>query len=64
MLSPAPEDLQLRNADGRAIQIFGLRTLQLLSQGISFTMTFVIADVEAPLLGLESLLKRKHVLTP
>ena len=32
-LSPAPPDLQLRNADGKAIQIFGLRTLQLFSQG-------------------------------
>ena len=60
MLSPAPPDLQLRNADGRAIQIFGLRTLQLFSQGVSFTMTFVIADVAAPLLGLESLL-REHM---
>ena len=25
-LSPAPPDLQLRNADGRAIQIFGVKT--------------------------------------
>ena len=62
MLSPAPKDLQLRNADGRAIQIFGLRTLQLLSQGVSFTMTFVIAAVEAPLLGLESLLRENMCL--
>ena len=62
MLSPAPEDLQLRNADGRAIQIFGLKTLQLFSQGVSFTMTFVIAAVEAPLLGLESLLRENMCL--
>ena len=57
VLSPHKNDLQLRTADGRAIQTFGLRTAQLLSQGISFTMTFVIADVEVPLLGLSSLLQ-------
>ena len=57
VLSPQRKDLQLRTADGRAIQTFGLRTVQLLSQGISFTMTFVIADVEVPLLGLSSLLQ-------
>ena len=61
-LSPAPPDLQLRNADGKAIQIFGLRTLQLFSQGVSFTMTFVIASVETPLLGLGSLLQENMCL--
>ena len=55
-LSPLTQDLQLRAADGRAIHIFGLRTVQLLTQGFSFTMSFVIADVETPLLGLGSLL--------
>ena len=34
-----------------------MRTVQLLCQGFSFTMTFVIADVEQPLLGLSSLLR-------
>ena len=57
VLSPHKNDLQLRTADGRATQTFGLRTVQLLSQGISFTMTFVISDVEVPLLGLRSLLQ-------
>ena len=56
-LSPLNQDLQLRAANGRAIDIFGLRTVQLLSQGFSFSMSFVIADVQQPLLGLGSLLK-------
>ena len=55
-LSPLNQDLQLRAASGRAIEIFGLRTAQLLSQGFSFSMSFVIADVQQPLLGLGSLL--------
>ena len=57
-LSPLEEDLQLRTANGIAIQTFGMRTVQLLCQGFSFTMSFVIADVEQPLLGLSSLLRR------
>ena len=55
-LSPLNQDLQLRAADGREIDIFGLRTVQLLTQGFSFSMSFVIADVQQPLLGLGSLL--------
>ena len=55
-LSPLTQDLQLRVANGRAIHIFGLRTVQLLTQGFSFCITFVIADVERPLLGFGSLL--------
>ena len=56
-LSPCEKDLQLRTANGIAIQTFGMRTVQLLCQGFSFTMSFVIADVEQPLLGLSSLLR-------
>ena len=56
-LSPLENDLQLRTATGMAIETFGTRTVQLLCQGFSFTMSFVIADVEQPLLGLGSLLK-------
>ena len=44
-LSPLQQDLQLRAADGRAIGIFGVRTVQLLTPGFSFSMNFVIADV-------------------
>ena len=56
-LSPCEKDLQLRTANGIAIQTFGMRTVQLLCQGFSFTMGFVIADVEQPLLGFSSLLR-------
>ena len=57
-LSPLEkDDLQLRTATGKAIETFGINTVQLLSQGFSFTMNFVIADVEQPLLGLGSLLR-------
>ena len=55
-LSPLHQDLELRTANGEAIETFGLRTVLLLSQGFSFTMSFVIADVQQPLLGLGSLL--------
>ena len=56
-LSPLEDDLELRTADGRAIETFGTRTVQLLSQGFKITMSFVIGEVEQPLLGLGSLLK-------
>ena len=57
-LSPfEQDDLQLRTATGKEIETFGTRTVQLLSQGFRFTMSFVIADVEQPLLGLGSLLR-------
>ena len=49
-------DLQLRSAEGKAINIFGWRTVQLLTQSFSICITFAIADVEQPLLGLGSLL--------
>ena len=49
-------DLQLRSAEGKAINIFGWRTVQLLTQSFSFCITFASADVEQPLLGLGSLL--------
>ena len=56
-LSPLEDDLELRTADGRAIETYGIRTVQLLSQGFKITMNFVIGEVEKPLLGLGSLLK-------
>ena len=58
-LSPLEEALELRTATGKAITTFGMRTVQLLSQGLSFNMSFVIADVEQPLLGVSSLLTEK-----
>ena len=56
-LSPLPAPLQLTTATGKAIQTYGLRRVHLQSQGLSFEVAFVIADVVTPLLGLDSLLK-------
>ena len=56
-LSPLEDDQKLRTADGRAIEAYGIRTVQLLSQGFKITISFVIGEVERPLLGLGSLLK-------
>ena len=56
-LSPAPSTLQLSTATGEAIKIFGLRHVHLQSQDLSFTVSFVIADVVTPILGLDTLQK-------
>ena len=50
-------DLELRGADGKTINIFGTRTVELVTMGFSFPACFVIADVERPLLSLRSLLQ-------
>ena len=52
-----PSDLQLQTATGKKIETFGVRNLQLLCHGFSFKMSFVIADVSQPLLGIGSLLR-------
>ena len=57
-LSPLQaNDLKLQTADGKNIDIFGMKTLQLVCHGFSFVMHFVIANVSQPLLGLGSLLR-------
>ena len=56
-LCPLQGDLKLQTADGRAIRIFGVRPVQLLTSGFSFSINFVIAEVCQPLLGLGSLLR-------
>ena len=58
-LSSSEEAPELRAATGKAITTFGIRTVQLLRQGVSFEMSFVIADVEQPLLGVSSLIHAK-----
>ena len=58
-LSSPEEALELRAATGKAVTTFDIRTAQLLSQGVSFEMSFVIADVEQPLLGVSSLIHAK-----
>ena len=56
-LGPAPSTLQLTTATGRAIASYGLRKVHLQSQGSSLAVSFVIADVVTPLLGLDSMIK-------
>ena len=56
-LSPAPSTLQLATATGEAIKIFGLRHVHLQCQDLSFKVSFVIADVATPILGLETLMQ-------
>ena len=55
-LSPAPPTLQLTTATGKAIETFGVRRVHLQTQGLSFEVAFVIADVVTPLLGLDAML--------
>ena len=56
-LSFPQNDLELRGADGNKISIYGTRRVELVTVGFSFQTCFVIADVERPLLGLQSLLQ-------
>ena len=52
-LSPASSTLQLIIATGQAIETYGLRKVHLQSCGLSLEVSFVIADVVTPLLGLD-----------
>ena len=52
-----PSDLKLHTASGKDIEIFGMKSLQLVCHGFCFVMSFVIANVSQPLLGLGSLLR-------
>ena len=52
-LSPAPSTLQLTTATGTAEKTYGMRKVHLQGQGLSLEVSFVIAHVVAPLLGLD-----------
>ena len=52
-LSPLESTLQLRSVTGRAIPAFGRRTINLIGSQLSFRVSFVIADVEHALLGMD-----------
>ena len=52
-LSPVESTLQLRNVQGQAIRAFGRRTVNLIGSELSMTVSFVIAEVEQPLLGMD-----------
>ena len=56
-LSPAPSTLQLTTATGKAVETYGLGKVHLQSQGLSLEVSFVIADVVTPLLGLDIMIK-------
>ena len=52
-LSPVESTLQLRTVTGKAIAAFGRRTVQLIGSELSFSVSFVIADVEHALIGMD-----------
>ena len=52
-LSPVESTLKLRSVTGKAIPAFGRRTVQLVGSELSFSVSFVIADVEHALLGMD-----------
>ena len=55
-LSPFESTLQLRSVTGEAIQAFGRRTVQLVGSNLSFCVSFVIANVQHALLGMDALM--------
>ena len=58
-LSPVESTLQLRSVTGKAIKAFGRRTVQLVGSELSFHVSFVIADVEHALLGMDILMAQQ-----
>ena len=52
-LSPLECTLQLRSVTGRAIPALGRRTIQLVGEQLSFHVSFVIAEVEQALIGMD-----------
>ena len=52
-LSPVESTLQLRSVTGKAIAAFGRRRAQLVGSELSLCVSFVIADVEHALLGMD-----------
>ena len=62
-LSPVPSTLHLTTASGEAIMTYGLRRVHLQCQGLSFEVSFAIADVVTPLLGLEIMIQDSLSLT-
>ena len=55
-LSPLESTLQLRSVTGTIIQAFGRRTVELRGSQLSFTVSFVIADVQHALIGMDILM--------
>ena len=55
-LSPVEGTLQLRSVTSEAIEAFGRRTVQLVGSNLSFHVSFVIANVQHALLGMDALM--------
>ena len=55
-LSPVESTLQLRTVTGEAIEAFGRRNVHLVGSNLSFHVSFVIANVQHALLGLDALM--------
>ena len=55
-LSPFESTLQLRSVTGEVIEAFGRRTVQLVCSNLSFHVSFVIANVQHALLGMDALM--------
>ena len=55
-LSPFESTLQLRSVTGDVIEAFGRRTVQLVGAHLSFQVSFVIANIQHALLGMDALM--------
>ena len=58
-LSPLESTLQLRTVTGKEIKALGRKTVHFPGRELSFDISFVIADVEHALLGLDVLLREQ-----
>ena len=56
-LRPLERPVELRTATGALIPIFGKKTMQLLASPLCFEVSFVIAEVTTPILGVDTLLR-------
>ena len=54
--------VELRTATGDMIPIFGKKIMHLLTSNLCFEVSFVIADVTTPILGVDTLLRENHSL--
>ena len=55
-LSPLESTLQLRTITGKAIEAFGRRTVQLVGSELNLCVSFVIAEVDQALIGMDILI--------
>ena len=58
-LSPLEGTFQLRSVTGEAIQAYGRRTVDLRGSQLNFQVSFVIADVQHALLGMDVFMTQK-----